>query len=185
MPKAIKTILNQCNRVDTNFCLILNQLSKNTIILNFFIFISWLGNGKIWYLIIFFIPFISATGIKISAELIIFGLMGTIIYKILKRIINRPRPYKMNQSINLGGKILDQFSFPSGHTLHSVIFSLILIFYFPVFTEILLIFTLLIALSRVILGMHFPSDVFVGAIIGYLIFKFFLIYKDYEHFIYL
>jgi undecaprenyl-diphosphatase len=33
--------------------------------------------------------------------------------------------------------------------------------------------------------MHFPSDVFVGAIIGYLIFKLFLIYEDYEHFIYL
>jgi undecaprenyl-diphosphatase len=185
MSKAIKTILTQCNRVDINFCLKLNQLSKYPVILNFFNFISWLGNGKIWYLIIFIIPFICNIGIKISVELIFFGLIGTIIYKILKNTINRPRPYKINQSINLGGKILDQFSFPSGHTLHSVIFSLILIYHFPILTEILAILTLLIGLSRVILGMHFPSDVFVGALLGYLIFKLFLIYRNYENIIYL
>jgi undecaprenyl-diphosphatase len=115
--------------------------------------------------------------------MICFGLIGTAIYKILKNKINRPRPYKINQSIYLGGKILDQFSFPSGHTLHAVIFSLILIFYFPFFSEILLIFTLLIALSRVILGMHYPSDVFVGGLIGYIIFNLFIYYKNYENFI--
>ena len=185
MPKAIRSIINQCNKVDTDWCIKLNRLSKNQYIQNFFNFISWLGDGKIWYLIIFLIPFMSDGGIHISIEMICFGLIGTGIYKLLKNKINRPRPYKINQSIYLGGKILDQFSFPSGHTLHAVIFSLILIFYLPVLTEILFIFTLLIALSRVILGMHYPSDVFIGGMIGFLIFKLFLYYKDYENFIFI
>ena len=186
MPNALKTILLHCNKADTDFCVKLNRLSKNQMILYFFNFISWLGNGKIWYFIIFLIPFFNADGIKISLEMIFFGLAGTLIYKLLKSKINRPRPYKVNQSIILGGKILDQFSFPSGHTLHAVIFSMILIFYFPLVTEVFIIFTFLIALSRVILGMHFPSDVFIGAIIGYLIFQLFLIYQQqYENFIFI
>jgi undecaprenyl-diphosphatase len=63
MPKAIRSIINQCNKVDTDWCIKLNRLSKNLYIQNFFNFISWLGNGKIWYLIIFLIPFISDSGI--------------------------------------------------------------------------------------------------------------------------
>ena len=183
MPKAIRSIINQCNKVDTDWCIKLNRLSKNLYIQKFFNYISWLGDGKIWYLIIFLIPFISDGGILISIEMICFGLIGTAIYKSLKNKINRPRPYKINQSIYLGGKILDQFSFPSGHTLHAVIFSLILIFYFSFVSEILLIFTLLIALSRVILGMHYPTDVFIGGLIGYIIFNLFMYYKNYENFI--
>lgn len=183
MNKAIKNIIVYFYKVDLFFCLRLNQFSKNNKILNLFNFISWLGNGKVWYLIIFLIPFMSDRGILISIEMICFGLIGTVIYKILKKKINRPRPYKINQSIYLGGKILDQFSFPSGHTLHAVIFSLILIFYFSFVSEILLIFTMLIALSRVILGMHYPSDVFVGGLIGYIIFNLFMYYKNYENFI--
>lgn len=185
MPKSIKMIINQCNKVDTDWCVKLNRLSKILFIQNFFNFISWLGNGKIWYVTIFLIPCMSDSGILISLEMICFGLFGTTVYKILKNKINRPRPYKINQSIYLGGRILDQFSFPSGHTLHAIIFSLILIFYFPDLTEILFIFTLLIALSRVILGMHYPSDVFVGGMIGYIIFKLFLYYKDYENLIFI
>lgn len=185
MANIVKTFVLQLYELDKKYCLKLNKFSTNKIILKFFNFISWLSNGKIWYLIILTTALSSKVGIKISFELISFGLMGTIIYKLLKYKINRPRPYKINQSIHLGGKILDQFSFPSGHTLHSVIFSLIIIYYFPIFTEILIIFTLLVALSRVILGMHFPSDVFVGAFLGYLIFKLFLIYREYENIIYI
>ena len=96
MPKAIRSIINQCNKVYTDWCIKLNRLSKNLYIQKFFNFISWLGDGKIWYLIIFLIPFISDGGILISIEMICFGLIGTAIYKSLKNKINRPRPYKIN-----------------------------------------------------------------------------------------
>lgn len=61
---------------------------------------------------------------------------------------------------------LDEFSFPSGHTLHSVAFSLILTVYYPMFALFVWPLTLLIAVSRIILGLHYPSDVIVGALIG-------------------
>ena len=133
MANIVKTFVLQLYELDKKYCLKLNKFSTNKIILKFFNFISWLSNGKIWYLIILTTALSSKVGIKISFELISFGLMGTIIYKLLKYKINRPRPYKINQSIHLGGKILDQFSFPSGHTLSLCYFFTHTNFLFPNF----------------------------------------------------
>jgi undecaprenyl-diphosphatase len=61
---------------------------------------------------------------------------------------------------------LDEFSFPSGHTLHAVSFSLVAIGYFPWLAVPLLAFAALVAISRVVLGLHYPSDVLVSIVVG-------------------
>jgi undecaprenyl-diphosphatase len=66
---------------------------------------------------------------------------------------------------------LDRYSFPSGHTLHAVLFTTIAVAYAPSLVFVLLPFTLLIAASRVVLGLHYPSDVIVGALLGWMIAK--------------
>ena len=66
----------------------------------------------------------------------------------------------------MGDKPIDQYSFPSGHTLHAVALTLVIIAHFPTFTTLLLPLTLLIAVSRIILGLHYPTDVALGAVIG-------------------
>jgi undecaprenyl-diphosphatase len=101
--------------------------------------------------------------------MIIAGFTGTLIYKWLKVKTLRPRPYNVYQQISLRTIPLDQFSFPSGHTLHAVIFTLVAIHYYPMLSLGLIPFTILIGLSRPILGLHYPSDVLVGALIGTLI----------------
>jgi undecaprenyl-diphosphatase len=102
-------------------------------------------------------------------HMIIAGFTGTLIYKWLKVKTLRPRPYNVYQQISLRSIPLDQFSFPSGHTLHAVIFTLVAIHYYPMLSLGLIPFTILIGLSRPILGLHYPSDVLVGALIGTLI----------------
>jgi undecaprenyl-diphosphatase len=97
------------------------------------------------------------------------GLVGTMIYKWLKVRTLRPRPYNVHQQISLRTIPLDQFSFPSGHTLHAVIFTLVAIHYYPTLSVALIPFSILIGLSRPILGLHYPSDVLVGALIGFFI----------------
>jgi len=97
------------------------------------------------------------------------GLVGTMIYKWLKVRTLRPRPYNVHQQISLRSIPLDQFSFPSGHTLHAVIFTLVAIHYYPALSVALIPFCILIGLSRPILGLHYPSDVLVGALIGFFI----------------
>ena len=59
------------------------------------------------------------------------------------------------------------FCFPSGHTLQAVLFTVTLGTYFPALLLIMLPFMALVALSRMVLGLHYPTDVLIGAGIGY------------------
>src|SRR5690606_16957595 len=61
---------------------------------------------------------------------------------------------------------LDEFSFPSGHTLHAVAFSTVAVAHYPVLAWALVPFTGAVALSRVVLGLHYPSDVLAATAIG-------------------
>ena len=102
-------------------------------------------------------------------HMIVAGLISTLLYKWLKRKTSRPRPYQIHCDIVCSATPLDQFSFPSGHTLHAVAFSMVAIAYYPALIVLLLPFCLLVAASRVILGLHYPSDVLAGALVGMLI----------------
>jgi undecaprenyl-diphosphatase len=94
------------------------------------------------------------------------ALAGVACYKLLKVGTSRPRPYAVSPRIRLGTAPLDQFSFPSGHTLHAVAFSLMASSQYPELGWLLVPFTLLVAASRVVLGLHYPSDVLAGAALG-------------------
>ena len=129
--------------------------------------VSRLGNGVLWYGSMAVLPLLAgARGWACSLRMMALGLLNLTIYLLLKRWAGRPRPYVACQDIRACTRALDQFSFPSGHTLHAVAFSCVLIEYFPALAIVLVPFTALIALSRVVLGLHYPSDVVAGAAIG-------------------
>ena len=94
--------------------------------------------------------------------LLLGGSVGTAIYKFLKHKTTRPRPYQVHQVIVLGERPLDHFGFPSGHTLHAVMVTIVLGYIQPVLLAAMLPFMVLVALSRMVLGLHYPSDVIVG-----------------------
>ena len=94
------------------------------------------------------------------------GLLCTLLYKALKHRLVRERPFISFKSIHCGTPPLDRYSFPSGHTLHAVCFNTMLAFLAPGVAWTLLPFTLSVAASRVVLGLHYPSDVAAGAVIG-------------------
>jgi undecaprenyl-diphosphatase len=97
------------------------------------------------------------------------GIVCTLIYKWLKSKTSRPRPFAVETAVRAGADPLDPFSFPSGHTLHAVAFSVVAIAFYPMLAWLLVPFTLLVAASRVVLGLHYPSDVLAGAGLGALI----------------
>jgi undecaprenyl-diphosphatase len=136
----------------------------------FFAVISWLGNGKFWYAMMLLLPFVfGLPGLEVSVHMALCGVLGVVVYKLIKHTTHRPRPYVAHADIVLGAAPLDQFSFPSGHTLHAVMFTIIMVSAFPQLGWILLPFTLLVACSRVVLGLHYPTDVLLGAAIGVLL----------------
>ncbi len=130
--------------------------------------VSRMGDGWVWYAAIVALPWASpgGRGSTCAIRMAAVGVVNVVIYKIVKRWIARPRPFRTCPGIRRCERPLDEYSFPSGHTLHSVAFSLILTAYYPRMAMLVWPFTLLVAASRVILGLHYPSDVICGAVIG-------------------
>ena len=153
--------------MDLKGCVVLNHLSHSGRVAAFFKIISRLGNGVFWYVMI--IATWALQGLLYSLQmlyLILGSTVGTAIYKVLKTKTVRPRPYQVHQLIRLGDHPLDYYSFPSGHTLHAVMATTVLGYVAPLLLMLMLPFTILVAVSRMVLGLHYPSDVAVGAILG-------------------
>ena len=129
--------------------------------------VSRIGDGWIWYGIVVCLPWAGGPiGSSASVRMIAVAVVDIVIYKIVKRWIARPRPFRACPGFRECARSLDEYSFPSGHTLHSVACSVILTAYYPVLGFFVWPFTVLVAVSRVVLGLHYPSDVIVGALIG-------------------
>lgn len=162
--------MQKFNDWDIDLCQSCNDLSRNTTLRNAFKLISRLGDGVFWYMLMaVLLLHYQVEALPAVLHMLAVALTGTLIYKLIKRKTMRPRPFNVYPSIVCTGHTLDQFSFPSGHTLHAVAFSIIAVAYFPALIWLVLPFTILVALSRPLLGLHYPSDVMVGALIGALL----------------
>jgi undecaprenyl-diphosphatase len=133
----------------------------------FFGTISRLGNGVFWYMLMTAVALLGGhRGLLAAAHMAATGLVALLLYRLLKRWTRRPRPYRVCPGVIAHVPPLDEFSFPSGHTLQAVSFSIVALAWYPTLTPLLLIFTALVASSRVILGLHYPSDVLAAVVIG-------------------
>ncbi len=170
MLHKVSMCMHWMNEMDSSLCIRVNRTSHNRWVRLWFRLISRLGDGMFWYAVMLGI-FISQgqSGVAPILHMGLAGLAGTLLYKWLKGKASRPRPYEMHQDIWLTGTPLDRFSFPSGHTLHAVAFCSVALVYYPALAWLLVPFTVMVGMSRVILGLHYPSDVLAGAVIGGLI----------------
>lgn len=155
------------NNWDIGLCQVCNNLSRNLTVRNIFKVISRLGDGVFWYILMSVLLLrYQAVALHAVLHMLLIAIVGTLLYKYIKIKTLRPRPFKVYPSIICNGNPLDQYSFPSGHTLHAVSFSIITVAYFPALIWLVVPFSLLVALSRPILGLHYPSDVLMGALTG-------------------
>jgi undecaprenyl-diphosphatase len=129
--------------------------------------ISRLGDGTVWGGVA--LALLALGGEQAWAcgvQMVSLGAVNLAIYWSLKHGVARPRPFVSHADIRCCARPQDRFSFPSGHSLHATAFATLLTWHYPPFASLLWTGALLIALSRVVLGLHYPSDVLVGAAIG-------------------
>jgi undecaprenyl-diphosphatase len=162
--------------LDSELCINVNKASQYRAIRVLFRLVSRLGDGVFWYTVMIGILLTQGDSAIVPVlTMLSAGLTGTLIYKWIKGKTLRPRPYEIHQDIWLTGRPLDRFSFPSGHTLHAVAFTVVGLFFYPELSLLLIPFTVLVGMSRVVLGLHYPSDVIAGASIGGLIATLFIL----------
>lgn len=130
--------------------------------------ITCLGNGGVFWLVIalcsLWIPAYRFTGTAILLSQILSVIFSN---GILKNIIARPRPQDTISALCILIRRPRDFSFPSGHTSSSFAAAVILLQTAPLWLGVLsLIIAVLIAFSRIYLGVHYPSDVVCGAVLG-------------------
>jgi undecaprenyl-diphosphatase len=94
------------------------------------------------------------------------AILGILVFKALKKLSQRPRPCQFEP--HCWSKILppDQFSFPSGHTMTAFSVAIVISYFYPSLEGGLFFLALSIAVSRIVLGMHFLSDVLAGMLMG-------------------
>jgi undecaprenyl-diphosphatase len=111
---------------------------------------------------------------------LLYGIQSGILYG-LKFLIQRQRPLyllEMASKLSKGpGEILDP-SFPSGHAVYAFMMATVLATWVPRYRVIFYIAAGFIGWTRIYLGVHFPTDVVVGSLLGYGITKLFIHWID-------
>jgi len=126
-----------------------------------------MGDGWIWYalgvslLVIGGAQRFAAVGAAGAA-----AIAGVLVFKLLKHLSQRPRPCQIEPHCWSSISPPDRFSFPSGHAMTAFSIALVLSYFYPGLEATLFFLAFSIALSRVVLGMHFLSDVLAGMVLG-------------------
>ena len=101
------------------------------------------------------------------ASLIGFALEVPL-YILLKNKFKRNRPQDYLQGFQAKINPSDQFSFPSGHTAAAFVMAIQIMIFFPAFSLLAITWAITIGFCRILLGVHFPGDIFAGAMLGIL-----------------
>lgn len=126
-----------------------------------------MGDGWLWYSLgAILLAFGGPRGYAAVGAAGSAAILGIFVFKLLKKISHRPRPCEIHP--HCWSTILppDKFSFPSGHTMTAFAIALAVSYFYPTLEWPLYFLALSISFSRIVLGMHFLSDVLAGALLG-------------------
>jgi undecaprenyl-diphosphatase len=129
--------------------------------------ISHSGDGLLYFVIAFaLLMFEPHSGADFFWAGVIAYLFDVSLYLLLKNLIKRDRPSVKISTYQAWITPSDKFSFPSGHTAAAYLFACMILYFYPLFALPCFIWATAIGMSRVLLGVHYPSDLIAGALLG-------------------
>lgn len=163
--------------LDGNILLFIQDHIRTGILDPVMIAVTKLGDygGLFWILMALTMIAIKRTrpvGIRAAIGMVIMGIVNNVFIKIL---VDRTRPYEVISGLDILIKKPVDASFPSGHTALAFTFTTVLLLSLPLIMEkkiarrisiAFIILSVLIAMSRLYVGVHYPSDVLGGLLLG-------------------
>lgn len=125
-----------------------------------------IGDGYVWTILGMLIWVVDDNGFAIVKQLVAAFTVDVMLYKVIKKAFSRPRPFVDVPSVTMLLAPPDEFSFPSGHTAAAFVVATVVGVWFVALVPLLLAVAVLIGISRVYLGVHYPTDVIAGAFLG-------------------
>ena len=167
---GLTAILARIDSAEYGLCRRFNSGASYSSVRTVLVAASRAGDGVAWYVLIIALPFVyGRPALRPAIVMALTGIVGVALYRALKQTFVRERPFITHPAIDCAAVPLDRYSFPSGHTLHAVSFTWQAVAHFGELGWILVPFACLVATSRVVLGLHYVSDVLAGALIGALL----------------
>lgn len=153
--------------LDVSAYLWLNKLQRNHPFIKANRLISHSGDGYFYVMIALFVYLGTPAA---YLDFIKVGLMAFVIelpcFIGLKSLIKRDRPFVQLQNCQSAIQPSDKFSMPSGHTAAAFLMASLIAHFYVEFASIAHLWAVMIGMSRVVLGVHYPSDILAGALLG-------------------
>ncbi|WP_252733719.1 phosphatase PAP2 family protein [Pseudoalteromonas sp. C2R02] len=108
----------------------------------------------------------SDKGMQLIIATLIAFMIERPLYWLLKNTLKRNRPPQAIPFFKASIVASDEFSFPSGHTSGAFLLAFLIAQYFPSLSLLIYIWASCVGISRVLLGVHFPTDILAGAGLG-------------------